>query len=392
MDLIAAGAIGLAVGLALGALAIRVVIRRGRSRLLELERAVVRADRDAEADHRARDLLIEAIRRFPDGVIVCDAGGEEVFRNPAATAMGGNHLTDVLVLDTVTSMLESARVGVSQRRTLELFGPPRRTVAIHTLPIGNAQQVAGALALVEDVTERLRLEQARSDFVSNISHELRTPVGALALLAETLEGETDPADVARLSSRLASEAHRLGHVIEDLLELTRIEGGALRNQEHLLAARVVSECLERARSAADAKHIEIVVQDSPERVTFVGDRRQVLSALGNLVENAVRYSDPGSTVEVRISRSDDNAVFEVVDHGMGIPSSQLDRIFERFYRVDRARARETGGTGLGLSIVRHVVDNHRGSISVESVEGVGSTFTMRLPIGLAATSSYEEAG
>lgn len=392
MSLLLALALGVVLGAGVVALVVRRRLRSHRFRVAELERAVALADRDAQADQLARELLVEAMRRFPAGVIVVDGSGSEVFRNPAAEAMGGNHLTDALVLDTVASMLESARAGVSQRRTIELFGPPRRTVAIQTLPIGQPREVAGALALVEDVTERLRLEQARSDFVSNISHELRTPVGALALLAETLEDETDPADVARLSSRLASEAHRLGHVIEDLLELTRIEGGALRNQEHLLAARVVSECLERARPAADAKRIGIVVQDAPERVTFVGDRRQVLSALGNLVENAVRYSDPGSTVEVRIFRSDDNAVFEVVDHGMGIPTSQLDRIFERFYRVDRARARETGGTGLGLSIVRHVVDNHRGSISVESVEGVGSTFTMRLPIGLAATSSYEEAG
>lgn len=392
MDALAAAVVGLLCGLVIGAIAVHTVFKNARDRTSKLERAVAQAGLDSKAESRLRDLLLEALRRFPDGVIVCDATGEEVFRNPTAEALGGDELTDTLVLDAVEAMLESARVGVSQRRTIELFGPPRRTVAIHTLPIGQANETTGALALFEDVTERLRLEQARSDFVSNISHELRTPVGALALLAETLQDATDPDDVERLAGRLSAEAHRLGRVIEDLLELTRIEGSELRSQERLLAARVATEAVERVRSAADAKQIRIDVAESADRVMFVGDRRQVLSALGNLVENAVRYSDSGSVVELRTFRQGDQAVFQVTDHGMGIPASQLDRIFERFYRVDRARARETGGTGLGLSIVRHVVDNHRGSISVESVEGQGSTFTMRLPIGLAATSPLEEAG
>ena len=391
MPALAAAALGLLLGLAIGSVVIAATRRRAEERTGELERAVAEAGRESQAGQHTRDLLVEALRRLPDGVIVCDAEGAEVFRNPAAQAMGGNDLTDALVLDAVTSMLESARAGVAQRRTLELFGPPRRTVAIHTLPIGQAHQSTGALALVEDVTERLRLEQARSDFVSNISHELRTPVGALALLAETLQDTTDHDDVTRLSGRLTSESHRLGRLIDDLLELTRIEGGALRNSERLVASDVATDARSHVQPSAEARRIAIRLTDSGDRAMLVGDRRQVLSALNNLLENAVRYSDPGSDVEIRTFADGDQAVFQVVDHGMGIPASQLDRIFERFYRVDRARARETGGTGLGLSIVRHVVDNHRGSISVESVEGQGSTFTMRLPAG-AASTRLEEAG
>ncbi|MCU1344476.1 MAG: histidine kinase, partial [Acidimicrobiia bacterium] len=282
------------------------------------------------------------------------------------------------------------RAGVAQRRTLELFGPPRRTISIHTIALGDS---GGAVALLEDVTERLRLEAVRRDFVANISHELRTPVGALAILAETLEAEDDPETVDRLAQRLHSEAHRVGRLIDDLLELTRIEGSELRSQERLVAADLILEAAERLRPLAAEKGISVELHEPPERLLFVGDRRQVASALGNLLQNAVRYSEPGATVEVWTSRSNDQVEFKVVDHGIGIPANQVDRIFERFYRVDRARTRETGGTGLGLSIVRHVVDNHRGSIAVESVEGVGSTFTMRLPTApIGHAHSLQEAG
>jgi two-component system sensor histidine kinase SenX3 len=358
--------------------------------LERLQRSVSRTEDAVAGEASTRHLVHAALERLPTGVIVVDEEGREVFRNTWVEASGGTHLNDALVLDAVDSMLASARAGVAQRRTLELFGPPRRTISIQTIALGDS---GGAVALIEDVTERLRLEAVRSDFVANISHELRTPVGALAVLAETLEGEEDPETVDRLAQRLQSEAHRVGRLIDDLLELTRIEGSELRSQERLVATEMVAEAADRLRPLAKEKNIVVEHHEPPERLLLVGDRRQVASALGNLLQNAVRYSEPGATVEIWTSRVGDHAEFKVVDHGIGIPSNQLDRIFERFYRVDRARTRETGGTGLGLSIVRHVVDNHRGSIAVESVEGVGSTFTMRLPLGVIGNSIVlQEAG
>jgi two-component system sensor histidine kinase SenX3 len=358
--------------------------------LERLERSVGRTEDAVAGEASSRNLVHAALERLPTGVIVVDQDGREVFRNTWVEASGATQLNDTLVLDAVADMLASARAGVAQRRILELFGPPRRTVSIHTIGLGDA---GGAVALIEDVTERLRLEAVRSDFVANISHELRTPVGALAVLAETLEGEGDPETVDRLSHRLQNEAHRVGRLIDDLLELTRIEGSELRSQERLVATDLVLEAVERLRPLARERNVSVEMHEPPERLLFVGDRRQVASALGNLVQNAVRYSEADSIVEIWTGRNGEQVEFKVVDHGIGIPSNQLDRIFERFYRVDRARTRETGGTGLGLSIVRHVVDNHRGSISVESVEGVGSTFTMRLPLGIIGHPvALQEAG
>ena len=367
----------------------------GRSASLEialerLERSVSRTEDAVAGEATSRHLVHAALERLPTGVIVVDQDGHEVFRNTWVEASGGTPLNDTLVLDAVADMLASARAGVAQRRTLELFGPPRRTISIHTIALGES---GGAVALIEDVTERLRLEAVRSDFVANISHELRTPVGALAVLAETLEGEEDAETVDRLAHRLQSEAHRVGRLIDDLLELTRIEGSELRSQERLVATDLVVEAVDRLRPLARDRNITVELHEPQERLLFVGDRRQVSSALGNLVQNAVRYSESNSIVEIWTGRNGDHVEFRVVDHGIGIPTNQLDRIFERFYRVDRARTRETGGTGLGLSIVRHVVDNHRGSVAVESVEGVGSTFTMRFPLGVVGTNvALQEAG
>jgi two-component system sensor histidine kinase SenX3 len=232
--------------------------------------------------------------------------------------------------------------------------------------------------VIDDITERRRLETVRRDFVANISHELKTPVGALALLAETLLAEDEPLVTQRLAKRMSTEAFRVGRTIDDLLELSRIEADETRHDEAVPLETLLTDAVERVRPGADQRGITVAVDEGQGDLVVAGDRRQVLSAVYNLLDNAVKYSDAGSTIHLRARRADGCVEIEVEDHGIGIPPGDLERVFERFYRVDRGRSRETGGTGLGLAIVRHVASNHGGEVRVESVEGEGSTFTLRL--------------
>jgi two-component system sensor histidine kinase SenX3 len=225
-----------------------------------------------------------------------------------------------------------------------------------------------------------------------VSHELKTPVAALGLLAETLAGETDAGVVQRLAARMQDEAFRVARIIDDLLDLSRLEAEETARHEPVRVAEVVADAVEQVLPAAGLRSIRVAVSDVPRSWSVLGERRQLVSAIANLLENAVKYSDDGSTVEVG-SRTDGTAVELVVrDTGIGIPSRDLDRIFERFYRVDRGRGRDTGGTGLGLSIVRHIASNHGGDVLVESVEGEGSSFTLRLPAAPGPVGLVAEAG
>jgi two-component system sensor histidine kinase SenX3 len=218
----------------------------------------------------------------------------------------------------------------------------------------------------------------RRDFVANISHELKTPVGALSLVAETLEDEDDPVVVGRLSRRMRAEAERLGRIIEDLLDLSRIEAEESPRRDPLEVPLVLAQAIDRLRPSAEHRGIHLDVAE-PEGLVIRGDRRQLVSAVHNLVDNAIKYSEDASSVQVTVSHDNGWVELAVADHGIGIPSRDLERIFERFYRVDRARSRDTGGTGLGLAIVRHVASNHGGEVTVQSHEGEGSTFTLRIP-------------
>ncbi|HEX6570254.1 MAG TPA: ATP-binding protein, partial [Acidimicrobiales bacterium] len=277
-------------------------------------------------------------------------------------------------------------------RELELFGPPRRMLSVRAVPLESETRPSGVLVVVEDTSERRRLENVRRDFVANISHELKTPVGALALLAETLLDEDDPGVTKRLAERLANEAFRVGNTIDDLLELSRLEVATGLATDRVAVGQFVREAADRVRPAAEQRGIDIDVPEPSLRLAVVGDRRQLVSAVTNLLDNAVKYSEAGSTVTVG-ARTDGTWVDVAVrDNGIGIPRRDLERIFERFYRVDRARSRDTGGTGLGLAIVRHVASNHRGEVRVESREGVGSTFTLRLPAGPGPVAAIKEAG
>jgi two-component system sensor histidine kinase SenX3 len=349
-----------------------------------LERAVESAMGKIGDATQAEDRMELALAIVPEGVVVCDEAGEVVYRNDQADRIMGDAHADVLAREAVTRLLSAAAEGRAGSETLDLYGPPRRTLTITARPLETEWRGVGGIAVIEDVSEKRRLEAVRRDFVANISHELKTPVGALGLLAETLSGEDDPEVVNRLAWRIQAESQRVARIMDDLLDLSRIESEETPTREPVPIHLVVAQAAERVRSAAEQRRIRIRIGEPPHNLTVLGDRRQLVSALYNLMENAVKYSDEGSTVEVG-GRTDGHWIeLRVRDHGIGIPSQDLERIFERFYRVDRGRSRDTGGTGLGLAIVRHVASNHGGEITVESHEGEGSTFTLRLPTGPAA--------
>ena len=317
----------------------------------------------------------DVVDRLTLGVVVTGASGQVHYRNKAAKAMAGTHI-GLLVDEAVDGLLAKARNGEETQQTLELYGPPRLAVVVTAAPL----ESGGAVATIEDVSERRRVDAVRTDFVANISHELKTPIGAMAVLAETL-GEEDDLDVVhRVADRMLEEAHRVTRTIDDLLELSRIELGEEPMTELIDVGVVVEGAVNRVRHLGELKDIAIEVLELPDDLHVRGDGRQLQSALGNLVENAVKYSEPGSSVQVRVRVVGRWVELMVADHGIGIPAGDHDRIFERFYRVDKGRGRETGGTGLGLSIVRHVVTNHRGHVLVSSQEGEGSTFVLRLPL------------
>ena len=476
--------------------------------------AVTESSSDAIRLRRSLDTLTQ-------GVVLCDENGTVIYRNGRANALMISRHGDALAAQAVTEVLEDAWHEGSSERTLDLYGPPRRTLQVRAHQIDDGRRPLGVIALIEDISERRRLEEIRRDFVANVSHELKTPMGALGLLAETLVSEPDPQVAQRLAGRIHNEAFRVSRIIDDLLDLSRIESEEAPPREPVLVNLVMADAIERVRATADQRGLEIVLHEPSPPVAVMGDRRQLVSAMHALLENAITYSYDNSKVVVtgNIQRANpslgratassqlgggpggpdtgsiagsiaggmaastrssddtgevapvttgevpttsateadsaaesgpgpeeeregpvepvftpeileeyapeiesavaspatgttpppplapesdpavngpaettavvspnwrieerDNVRLSVQDHGIGIPARDLDRIFERFYRVDHGRSRDTGGTGLGLSIVRHVANNHQGWVDVESREGEGSTFTLVLPI------------
>jgi two-component system, OmpR family, sensor histidine kinase SenX3 len=493
--------------------------------------AVTESSSDAIRLRRSLDTLTQ-------GVVLCDENGTVIYRNGRANALMVSRHGDALAAQAVTDVLEDAWHEGTAERTLDLYGPPRRTLQVRARQIDDGRRPLGVIALIEDVSERRRLEEIRRDFVANVSHELKTPMGALGLLAETLVSEPDPDVAQRLAGRIHNEAFRVSRIIDDLLDLSRIESEEAPPREPVLVNLVMADAIERVRATADQRGIEIVLHEPSPPVAVLGDRRQLVSAMHALLENAITYSydnskvvvtgavqrfnpnvshpayagtdgedgEDGESGTIRFDREDatadpvtgeypavgsvgdgatagamhdgagarhagksaasdndaadgpdsddaaadatvdpeftpeildqylptqgqtapgasaatgttaptmpvppvvtaegdaagtgpadvsaavspnwrieerENVRLSVQDHGVGIPARDLDRIFERFYRVDHGRSRDTGGTGLGLSIVRHVANNHQGWVDVESREGEGSTFTLVLPV------------
>lgn len=341
----------------------------------------------AESERAGAELDLRRLRGGLDelqtGIVVCDRAGEVVARNRAASAFAAARHEDALVSRAVAELLERARAGEAGTRAIELATHPRRAYHVGAAPVVEAAdgsepgEVLGAVAFVRDVTEQQRIDAVRRDFVANLSHELKTPVGALSLLAEALgaESTTD----GTLVSRIQEEAQRVARTIDDLMILSYVEGEP-PTDERLDIGAVVTGAVERISEAAAQRQVEVRFPDPPPSAPIQGSSVQLESAVFNLLDNAVKFSQPGETVELGVTRSDNEVAISVQDRGIGIPRPEQDRIFERFYRVDKARSRLTGGTGLGLAIVRHAVMNHGGEVEVASQEGEGSTFTIRLPV------------
>ena len=341
----------------------------------------------AESERAAVELDLRRLRGGLDelktGIVVCDRTGEVVARNRAAAAFAAARHEDALVSRAVAELLERARAGEAGTRAVELTTHPRRAYHVGAAPVVEASdgtgsgEVLGAVAFVRDITEQQRIDAVRRDFVANLSHELKTPVGALSLLAEALGAEST--DDESLVSRIREEAQRVARTIDDLMILSYVEGEPPTDERVDIGA-VVAGAVERISEAAAQRQVEVRFPDPVPSAPIQGSSVQLESAVFNLLDNAVKFSQPGGTVELAVSRDGDEVAVSVRDRGIGIPRPEQDRIFERFYRVDKARSRLTGGTGLGLAIVRHAVMNHGGEVEVDSREGEGSTFTIRLPM------------
>lgn len=320
---------------------------------------------------------------LPTGVIIASADGGSRWQNRALNEMFDSGAPgNTRFARNVDTMLGEALAGKESQLTLDIQGERPRMLDMHTMVLDQGDVVL----FVEDLTDRALIDRVRTDFVANISHELKTPVGALSILAETLAMQVSDDVGKRLAERMVMESQRVSHTIDDLLELARIEFGRRMVNQSVDIERVAREAVARVLPFANTRRVQIVLSNHRSlQHSLAGDDRQLVSAIANLVENAVKYSDEDSVVSVDITDNEDSVCVRVTDTGVGIAPEHIDRIFERFYRVDDARSRDTGGSGLGLAIVRHVAIIHRGDVMVESVEGKGSTFVLRLPTSVPQT-------
>lgn len=371
--LIAAGIVGMVVGVA------SVLAFRWSERV---QRAVPEQP-PAELDEG----LVRALAVLRSAAVVLDEDDRVVRASAPAHALGivrEGRIAPAAIRELVASV---RRDGVIRDEELEVprgpVGPGVLLVQVRVAQVSARHLVVFA----EDLTQARRLEAIRRDFVVNISHELKTPVGALTLLAETVEDAADdPTAVRRFAGRMRSEATRLSALVQEIIELSRLQvAGALGEPSLVEVDGVVAEAVDRARTTADGKHVRLEV-GGDHGVRVFGNHDLLVTAVRNLVDNAVAYSGEASHVGVGVRARDGLVEIAVVDEGIGIPAADQERVFERFYRVDPARSRDTGGTGLGLSIVKHVAADHGGDVTVWSEPGRGSTFTLRLP-----AASREEA-
>ncbi|MCI4656636.1 sensor histidine kinase [Cryobacterium zhongshanensis] len=337
---------------------------------------------------RASEVVNPAV---PDGIdqvldaldtaaVVLDPSNNVMKTSPAAVSMGMVWNRQIVHPELLDLAAKVRRSGEPIAEDLILsrgpFGDASMRVRVRLATLGTRY----VLLLAEDRTEAFRLDEVRRDFVANISHELKTPIAAVGLLAEALNQAADePAQVRRFASRLTTESGRLTRLTQEIIELSRLQAqDALSEPEDLDIDDIVASAVDQSRVVADAARITLAV-GQPSGALVTGDERLLVMAVHNLVANAVHYSAEGSRVGVGVRHHDGVVEVTVTDQGVGIQEADLDRIFERFFRVDQARSRHTGGTGLGLSIVKHIVQIHGGDIRVWSQPGSGSTFTIRLP-------------
>jgi two-component system sensor histidine kinase SenX3 len=323
------------------------------------------------------DQVIDALE---SAAVVIDPSNNVIKASPGALAIG-LVWNQGLVHPQLTELVDKVRrSGEPASEELELargpFGDANIHLSVRIARLGSRY----ILLLAEDRTESFRLESVRRDFVANISHELKTPIGAVGLLAEALDGASDdPEQVRRFAHRLTEESARLARITSDIIQLSRLQAtDALANPTLVPINYAITAAVDQNRVAAEARSIELAIRGN-KKATVYGDEALLTVAVQNLISNAIQYSPNGSRVGVGVRTTEGVVEIAVTDQGEGIPEEDLDRVFERFFRVDQARSRHTGGTGLGLAIVKHAVQNHGGDIRVWSQPGHGSTFTIRLP-------------
>jgi signal transduction histidine kinase len=373
--------IAVAVGVGAGIIGVVVGRRSLRGRVHGLEASVERStdalarrERSSEDERAVQDLILGSMH---DGVLLLDGQGSTAFANAALERHLGSRPTGIgqLYPPALREMIREVPAGGPGTTEIERDDPIRwlRATAV---PAGEDGSI---LLVITDITETRRIEAVRRDFVANASHELKTPAASIRAAAETLASiaDRDPQAVPRFASQLEREAMRLSRIVADLLDLSRLETGSELGERvrlDTLAREEVERFEETAREGG-----RVIRVDAASAATVSGSARDLSLMIRNLIDNALRYTQPGGHVEIGVEAHDGVVEIAVSDDGLGIPIRDLPRVFERFYRVDRARSRETGGTGLGLSIVRHVAENHGGSVQVESELGAGSTFTVTLP-------------
>ena len=331
-------------------------------------------------------VAVEVLEALQTAAVVVDDSNVMVQATTAAEEFGLQRERALIELE-LLSLIDLARSTKSSQRVEGAINVGGRAAKVWVLATAAPLGSGYVILTLEDRTEARRLDETRRDFVANISHELKTPIGAIGLLAETLQGATDdPEAVLKFASSLQREASRLGHIVQEIIELSRLQAATeVKNSAECRLADLISDSLERVRILADSKNMRLVA-DLDDSILIEVSYEQIATAITNLFENAINYSDPGGQVGISLKRVDNFAEIVVTDSGVGIALEDQARIFERFYRVDPSRSRETGGTGLGLAIVKHIALNHGGEISVFSKPGLGSTFTLTLPL----TASSED--
>jgi two-component system, OmpR family, phosphate regulon sensor histidine kinase PhoR len=335
-----------------------------------------------------RDRAGQILDALDDGVLLLDGAGRLLVANPAARSWFGlpddlrpglpvKRVLGVPQVSLLAEQAAAARAPVIGNLTLVF--PEPRSLAMRAFPLADRGPTGRIVVTLTDITQRRRLEVLRRDFVANASHELKTPVAAVRALAETLLTALpdDPEAARRFAERIGREAERLDTLVRDLLDLSRVERGTL-DVEPVDLVGLVKEVAGGYGDLAEERRVRLSLELEPQ-VTMRGDRAQLGLLLSNLLDNALRHTQARESVCVRLDATESRVRLQVADTGEGIPASELPRIFERFYRVDKARARQTGGTGLGLAIVRHVAEGHGGTVRVGSELGQGSTFTVTLP-------------
>ena len=402
MDSLAAISI---VGLALALLAALWVVRRRGDALEALHLSILAADAPAptgarSAGARSAGAMDATLELLPVGVVHLDPDRRIDHANPRAHALlgaapgrlPGRTVMEAFLDPRVETLIDGVSEGGTATGETRIGDGDTRIVTVRVHATGDP----GTLLILEDVTELRRLQQIRSEFIDNVSHELRTPLSTVLLLAETLARDAERAEVPpRMRERIAKVEVETGHLVQmvnELLDLARIEGGTqLSLDDDVDLGRLAEASVERLRLFADRQGVQLVTEIEPGMPTVRGDEARLGQVFVNLVHNAVKFSPDGGEVRVRVRCEGDQAVASVVDHGIGISNTDRVRIFERFYKADRARVRG-GGTGLGLAIARHVVEGHGGRIWVESEEGRGSTFSFAIPAPDAALDPGPAAG